>query len=121
MRTPDTAPVPTGASLNDTARLPVVSPVDAIAPAAPAKKAEAPPEKPVMRETLEAIAASIQDYLQRNGRNLEFRVDDSTGQTVITVRDSSTGEVIRQIPNAEALSIAQRLNANSGTLLDAMV
>ncbi len=71
--------------------------------------------------TLEAIAASIQDYLQRNGRNLEFSVDDSTGQTVITVRDSSTGEVIRQIPNAEALSIAQRLNANSGTLLDAMV
>jgi flagellar protein FlaG len=121
MRTTDPAPVPTGASLNDTARLPVVSPVDAVAPATPARAPEAPPEKPVMRETLEAIAASIQDYLQRNGRNLEFRVDDSTGQTVITVRDSATGEVIRQIPNAEALTIAQRLNANSGTLFDAMV
>ena len=121
MRTPDSAPVSTGASLNDTARLPVVSPADALAPATPAKQPEAPPEKPLMRETLEAIAASIQDYLQRNGRNLEFRVDDSTGHTVITVRDSSTGEVIRQIPNKEALAIAQRLNANSGTLLDAMI
>ena len=122
MRTPDTASISSGAkSRGDTAKLPVLSPVDTIAPPAPAAQGESPPQTPVMRATLEAIAAHIQDYLQRNGSNLEFRVDDSTGRTVITVRDSNTGEVIRQIPNEQALAIAQRLNANSGTLLDALV
>jgi flagellar protein FlaG len=117
MRTSDA--VSTGTTLNDTARLPVIPAEHP--PAAPRPTVEAAPEKHVTRDTLEAIAASIQAYLQRNGRNLEFRVDDSTGRTVITVRDASTGDVIRQIPNEEALAIAQRLDANSGTLLDAMV
>lgn len=118
MRTLDATPASTGSTLNDTAKLKAIAP-DAAVPAAPV--AEAAPQKPITRDTLAAIAATIQAYLQRNGRNLEFRVDEATGHTVITVRDASTGDVIRQIPNEEALAIAQRLDANSGTLLDAIV
>lgn len=81
----------------------------------------APEPAPLMRETLEAVAHHIQEYLDANGRSLRFSVDESTGEMVISVRSSATGELIRQIPNAEALSVAQRLSANSGTLLDTMV
>lgn len=120
MRTSDATTASTGSSPNDTAKLPALAPGASTAAATPAPARPAP-QRPVTRDTLEAIAASIQAYLQRNGRNLEFRVDDATGHTVITVRDASTGDVIRQIPNEEALAIAQRLTANSGTLVDAIV
>ena len=43
-------------------------------------------------------------------RQLEFSIDDQSGRTVITVRDSDTQEVIRQIPNEEALNFARKLN-----------
>jgi flagellar protein FlaG len=121
MRTHETQPVSAPATTGDTQRLAAIVPPDPVTPAAPAKGAEPVPAKPLPRDALEAIARGIQDYLQRNGRNLEFRVDDSTGETVITVRDASTGDVIRQIPNEEALAIAQRFSANSGTLFDQMV
>ena len=102
------------------------TPVPAAAAPAPAtapQQQAAAPEAQTspMRETLEAIASDIQSYLQRNGRNLEFNVDDSSGRMVISVRDSNTGELIRQIPNKEALQISERLFADSGTLFDQLV
>ena len=42
-------------------------------------------------------------------RNLEFRVDSDSGKTVITVRDTETQEVIRQIPSEQLLKISGRL------------
>ena len=43
-------------------------------------------------------------------RNLEFYIDDASGKTVITVRDTATKEVIRQIPSEDMLAISARLN-----------
>lgn len=57
----------------------------------------------------EAIAR-IQDYVQDTRRSLEFRLDDSTGITVVSVYDLTTQELIRQIPSEEAVTLAQKLN-----------
>jgi flagellar protein FlaG len=46
-----------------------------------------------------------------SGRQLEFRVDEASDRMVIVVRDQNTGELIRQIPDATALRIAQRLES----------
>jgi flagellar protein FlaG len=81
----------------------------------------APEPRQALRETLEAVAQNLEDYLRRSGRNLSFRVDESAGATVITVRDSDTGEVIRQMPSEEALRIQRSLHARSATLLDRTV
>ena len=40
---------------------------------------------------------------------LEFKVDDDSGRTVITVFHPETEEVIRQIPPEQALALAQQL------------
>jgi flagellar protein FlaG len=69
-------------------------------------------------ETMRAVARQIESYLRANGRELQFSVDEETGRTVITVRDPSTGEVIRQIPDAEALRIAQALGQQPNALID---
>lgn len=95
---------------------PVANPV---APAAPAPRAApaAPPQGDV-RHRMEAVAQQLRDYLRSNGRDLEFRVDADTHAMVITVREAASGEVIRQIPNEEALQMRRWLDEWSGTFLD---
>jgi len=61
---------------------------------------------------------SINRFLTENQRGLEFRVDQATGRTVITVIDPVTGQVVRQIPPQEVLNIARDLRG-AGVLLKA--
>jgi len=43
-------------------------------------------------------------------RSLDVRVDAATGMTIVTILDSNTGEVVRQIPAEVVLRIAQYLD-----------
>jgi flagellar protein FlaG len=71
-----------------------------------------------LSQVQQQIAARLQEFLRSSGRDLEFRVDDVAHATVITVRRSDTGEVVRQYPTEEALALLRRLNEQSGTFLD---
>ena len=54
----------------------------------------------------EQLNKAIDEYVQKAqsiSRDLEFKVDKELGRTVITVYDSRTEEVVRQIPAEEAL------------------
>ena len=81
--------------------------------AAPAATAQVDP-----RERMAAVAQQLREYLKSNGRDLEFRVDADTDSMVITVREAASGEVIRQIPSAEALQMRRYLDEWSGTFLN---
>ncbi|MFL6619683.1 MAG: flagellar protein FlaG, partial [Povalibacter sp.] len=74
-----------------------------------------------MNAAVRAAAAQIDSYLKSVGREVEFRVDEETGTTVVTVRETASGEVIRQIPNEEVLQLARRFQAGSGAVLDLTV
>lgn len=52
------------------------------------------------------------------GRELEFRVDEDTGRTIITVRNKETGEVVRQIPSEEVIALARLLADGRAALVD---
>ena len=51
----------------------------------------------------------LNDYVQSLQRDLRFSLDDDLGRAVVRVIDSSTQEVIRQIPNETALQLARNL------------
>jgi flagellar protein FlaG len=74
-------------------------------------------DDPSAENALESAAKQIESYLKSIGRELRFSVDEESGRTVITVRDSS-GEVVRQIPNDEALRLARRLGNLPSALID---
>ena len=57
------------------------------------------------------LAERLQQMALESGRQLEFRVDEASDKMVIVVRDQRTGGLIRQIPDATALRIAQRLES----------
>ena len=51
---------------------------------------------------LEALAAKLNVASQSIGRDLRFKVDMASGQSVIQVLDRETGEIIREIPPEKA-------------------
>jgi len=63
-------------------------------------------------EKLHVAVGQINDYVQNLQRNLQFTVDEATGKDVVTVIDSESKEVIRQLPSEEALELARRLVEN---------
>ena len=73
-------------------------------------------EAPSMEELSRAIEA-LQQKLQSAAPNLQFMIDQDTGQTVIKVIDSSSNEVIRQIPPEELLRLAKTLRRMEEVLL----
>ena len=59
---------------------------------------------------LRSAVDSINQALQQSNKNLEFTVDAETKDPVVKLVDSETGDVIRQYPSEEALSIARSID-----------
>ncbi len=70
------------------------------------KKAE---ESKEPEQTLDDAVKQLNSYVQSINRNLEFNIDNDSGKTVVKVFDSETEQLIRQIPNEEALSMTKQL------------
>ncbi|KOP52964.1 flagellar protein FlaG [Pseudomonas coronafaciens pv. porri] len=63
---------------------------------------------------VKAAAEDIQKFFHTVKRNLEFSIDEDSGKVIVKVIASDSGEVVRQIPNAEILKLADSLSdANS--------
>jgi|SRR5699024_941167 len=71
------------------------------------------------KDTLEEAVAGMQEATQAMRRDLNFSIDDSTGRMVVKVTDSSSGEVIRQMPSEEALRLAESLDEMRSLLFEA--
>jgi flagellar protein FlaG len=93
----------------------------------PAKVAVAVPDhkkEPELKEEPEVIdIASLVADAQMNltamhDVALNFSIHESSGRTVITVADETTGEIIREIPSTEFLKLAAKLNEMAGVLFD---
>jgi len=66
------------------------------------------------RQQVETAAQSVREFVQPINSNLEFSVDDDTGQLVVKIIDRTTQEVIRQMPSEEMLAIAKALDSIKG-------
>lgn len=75
------------------------------------------PTLPSSAEELEQAVSKLNDYVQNTERKLNFQLDEDAGLTIIRVYDKATDELIRQIPNEEAVSLAQKLNEEEPLLL----
>ncbi|WP_299072930.1 flagellar protein FlaG [Accumulibacter sp.] len=66
------------------------------------------------RQEVEAAVKSVGEFVQPINSNLEFSVNDDTGQLVVKIIDRATKEVIRQMPSEEMLAIAKTLDSIKG-------
>jgi flagellar protein FlaG len=59
----------------------------------------------------------INKFVETSSHGIHFSLDDSSGKTVVKIVEVETNTVLRQIPSAEALSIAQSLDKLQGLLI----
>lgn len=68
------------------------------------REQELPPkDEQGQRERLQHAVSEMNHFVQNLQRDLQFEVDTDLGRTVISVVDSETKELIRQIPSEEVL------------------
>lgn len=61
--------------------------------------------------------AHLHERIQTLHRELRFRVDESTGLTVVRVVEAETGDLIRQIPAQSVLEMHAARESSRGQLL----
>ena len=92
-------------------------------PVAPVEKAPAIKTEPLvdpaeMRANLEAAIEKLNQQVERNGRGLNFAIDEKLNRPIITVRSTATGEVVRTIPNEVVIKVAHNIEDIKGLLMD---
>lgn len=75
------------------------------------EKTEASPEE------LASALEKIEKFVSVTASDILFSIDKESGSTIIKVIDSSTQEVIRQIPSEEMLEISRALDQLQGLFL----
>ena len=58
---------------------------------------------------LDDAIVKVESFLKVQNRDLAFTIDENTNRSVVTVKDSTSGDVIRQIPSEEVLKLADRI------------
>jgi len=87
-------------------------------------KAEDQPKEVVSKESLDAAAKVVEEFLQQSASYLKFGVDKETGTYFFRIIDPVTQETIRQVPSEEILTMARKLRSlsdpkdASGVLMD---
>jgi|GEM_PF-1773667 len=90
-----------------------------------AQAATAPTPKPSatlhhqqQEQAAEAARAAEMSVPQRDPRSLQYQVDGATHRVVATIIDDGSKTVVRQIPDAEILRIAQAIDRMQGFLVE---
>lgn len=93
------------------------APGPAAATAVPESAAQASPVREPSAAEVKQAAKQLENLMANMNRYLEFRIDQDSGRTVVTVKEKSTGATVRQIPAEEVLRLAQNLGGKSGNAL----
>ena len=72
-----------------------------------------------LTEVIERTVAALSEMLEQTNVGLQYRVDDITGDTVISVIDRDTGDVLKQLPPEQILRMRQHLQELMGVFFDA--
>jgi len=91
-----------------------VKPVERVAASEESKGSSLKKDDARDEAKVKAAAEDIQKFFNSVKRNLEFSIDEESGKVIVKVIASDSGQVVRQIPNAEILKLADSLSdANS--------
>ena len=78
-------------------------------------------KKPLTPEQLDKVAQHLQDFVGEMNRGLEFSVDKDSGRDVIKVIDKTSGDLVKQFPSEEVLTLVAKLSEMVGGFIDAKV
>lgn len=112
---PPRAPAPAEAK-PAVAPAPTAAAEESKAPKAEVKHFEPTIDVEEMRANLREDLERLNEMMRKNSRNLSFSMDEATDRVIVTVKNTQTGEIIRQIPDATTLRVAHNLENIKGML-----
>jgi flagellar protein FlaG len=71
-----------------------------------------------IRQNLKEAVGLLNEQVSSKKQGLGFRLEDSIDVPVVTVRNTQTGEVVRQIPNEVVIKVAQSIDGFKGLMLN---
>ncbi len=78
-------------------------------------------KQPLNSKQLDKVAQQLQDFVNELNVGLDFSVDKASGKDVIKVIDKNTGDVVKQFPSEEVLTLMSKLSEMLGGFVDAKV
>jgi flagellar protein FlaG len=69
-------------------------------------------------EEIRNAVDSLNSQLENQKIRVNFDVDEDTGRIVVMVKDSETGETLRQVPSEETLEFARNAKKGVGIRVD---
>ncbi len=78
----------------------------------------APVDPQQMRQQLQAAIEQLNAEMGKSNQNLRFAMDNVLDYPVVTVKNSTTGDVVRQIPNETTIRVAHSLDMLKGLLFN---
>jgi flagellar protein FlaG len=69
-------------------------------------------------EEVRAATHEIQKFVDNFMTALRFSIDDHSGRVIVSVVDTNTQKLVRQIPSAEVIQIARTLDHVQGLLFN---
>ena len=109
--------VHTGSSGAQAAAVPVVAPPKVSLP----KPVEMQFDEARARKNLQEAVKALNEQMAASKTGLGFSVDKSLKSPVVTVRNTATGEVVRQIPTETVVRLAHSIDDMKGLLLNTKV
>jgi flagellar protein FlaG len=85
------------------------------------KPAEIRYDEAKSRQSLHEAVGLLNEQMKAGNQGLSFAVDPSSERPVVTVRNTETGEVVRQIPNEVVIRIGRSIDELKGLLHNAKV
>jgi flagellar protein FlaG len=87
-----------------------------------ARRSDAPPAQQAQQAQQAAQESEQQQQPQpADSPSLRFHVDQDTGKTVVSLVNPTSGEVLRQVPTAEALEVAKAIGKFQGMFVNLKV
>ena len=80
------------------------------------KTPETPAAAPGREEVKDAVK-KLNEAVPPSARSLEFEIDEDSKDIIVKIVDTSTREVVRQMPSKEALEMAKAIDKMQGLLI----
>ncbi len=83
--------------------------------------ASAEKQSEMQRQQLEKVVEQLEEFVGTLNKGLAFRIDEESGRSIVTIYDKSSGEIVRQIPDEDILTLSRQIASHSGGLVTTQV
>ena len=77
------------------------------------ESSEAARAHPVSKQKIDEAIADFEAVIEKTGLDLAFEVDDDLQRVVVSLSDQGSGEIVRQFPPEEFISVAKFIASHS--------